>query len=165
MARISGAQVDVQHLIFVVAGMPCAVPLADVREVLLMAELSPSLSASENIQGLLNLSGEVIPVLKLNRILGLKDWEAGLYSHIILTQFQGRSFGFLSQGVNKILNVPREGLKPIPASESLNGRIQAVIQDGKDLISCLSFASILTQQDEQSQSSVRKNQNSMKEVS
>lgn len=132
-----------QYLIFVVAAQPYAVPISDVREVVLMAELSPTLGPSQYFQGLLNLSGEAIAVVRLNRILGLGDFKAGLYSHIILSQYQGKTFGFLTEGVQKILLVAESDLTDVQADKSFGGFAKAMLRDGKDFVPCLSLPNVL----------------------
>jgi purine-binding chemotaxis protein CheW len=143
LSSSSASQPQSQYLIFVVAGQPYAVPISDVREVVLMAELSPTLGPSQYIQGLLNLSGEAIAVIRLNRILGLEDFKAGLYSHIILAQFQGKTFGFLTEGVQKILLVSQSDLTDVQADKNFGGFAAAMLRDGKDFVPCLSISNVL----------------------
>jgi len=131
-----------QYLIFTVAEHPCAVLLSEVREVVLMAELSQSLVQADTIEGILNLGGEAIPVLKLNRILGLKDWSLGLYSHIIVAKSQDRSLGFLTQSAYKIASFASDDLTLFPTGSTWNGCVSALIREGKEFINILSFAQI-----------------------
>ncbi|RYZ53026.1 MAG: chemotaxis protein CheW [Proteobacteria bacterium] len=139
----SASDTQSQYLIFVVAAQSYAVPISDVREVVLMAELSPTLGPSQYFQGLLNLSGEAIAVVRLNRLLGLEDFKAGLYSHIILSQYQGKSFGFLTEGVQKILLVAKSDLTEVQADKTFGGFATAMLRDGKDFVPCLSLSNVL----------------------
>ncbi|HYX40035.1 MAG TPA: chemotaxis protein CheW [Oligoflexus sp.] len=131
-----------QYLIFSIASQQCAALLEEICEVVLMAELSAPVGLTESLAGILNLGGEAIPVLKLNRLLGLQEFEVGLYSHIILTRNKEGTVGFLTQAVKKIQTVSTEDLKPLRFEANLNGFALAMLPDGRDFIAVLSLKNI-----------------------
>ncbi|WP_332450125.1 chemotaxis protein CheW [Methanoculleus sp.] len=57
-------------LSFTVEGIPCALPLADTRQVVGMVALSPG---TGGVAGTMNLHGRPVPVYSVRRLLGLPD--------------------------------------------------------------------------------------------
>jgi len=60
-------------LFFTVAGVTCALPLAETRQVVSMVELRPDAGTRRGGAGTMNLHGRTVPVYSLRRLLGLPD--------------------------------------------------------------------------------------------
>jgi purine-binding chemotaxis protein CheW len=66
-----------RYAAFLVAGRRFAVPAADVAEVLRDGRVNKVPRAPESLAGLLNLRGRIVPVIDLERRLGLTTTDAG----------------------------------------------------------------------------------------
>ena len=71
-------------LLFHVGGEEYGIPLRHLQEVVLMARLSRSPGLPGILAGFLNLGGSAIPVLRLDRLLGLSEQTPGLYTPLIV---------------------------------------------------------------------------------
>jgi purine-binding chemotaxis protein CheW len=62
-----------QFLSFTLAGSVCAVPLLEVREILQLGAITPMPSTPPSIRGVIDVRGDVVPVVDLARKLGLGE--------------------------------------------------------------------------------------------
>lgn len=130
------------YIIFSLDGRRFAAALPDIREVVLIAELSKGLGPSETIAGFLNMSGDAIPVVKLGPVLGLQAEEASLYSHILLLRERFANIGFLTQGVQKMIRIPQSDIKPLVTDKEFKGFGTGMIPEGQEFIVVLSLPRI-----------------------
>ena len=79
---------DLHVAAFELAGRTCAIPSANVREVLFMPALARPPGLPAILEGILNLGGVAVPVVKLDRLFGLPERVAGLYTPIIVLRSQ-----------------------------------------------------------------------------
>jgi chemotaxis signal transduction protein len=73
-----------QLLVFTLAGLSCALPLADVQEVVPMALLSTPPGAPMLLDGFLNLRGALVAVVRTERLFGFGLGEASLQTRILI---------------------------------------------------------------------------------
>ena len=67
-----------------------ALPARDVEQVLRMVTLTPSPRASARLDGVLELHGELIPVVSLRDWLGLASRPPVPEAHLVVLRFDGR---------------------------------------------------------------------------
>ncbi len=132
------------HLIVDVAGTPCALPQADIREILPLPRLYAPPTVGGPVAGLLDLGGEPVPVVDLAVLFGLRD-AAGAddpYRHIVLAR--ARPLGLLVDRALDVVTVARGSLKPVDPARSLNGCVVAEFAHGRNLVHLLSLDRVLT---------------------
>lgn len=132
------------YLILDVAGTPCALPRAAVREVLPLPELFRPPAAGAWLAGFLNLAGAPVPVIDLARLLGLRaeDREPGAYAHLVLAP--DAASALLVDRVTDLVAVEADAVRPVPDDHSLNGCVAAEIRRGDRLVHALDPARLLT---------------------
>ncbi|WP_342150005.1 chemotaxis protein CheW [Methylorubrum sp. SB2] len=132
------------HLIVDVAGTPCALPQADIREILPLPRLHAPPTVGGPVAGLLDLGGEPVPVVDLAVLFGLRDEAAtdDPYRHIVLAR--GRPLGLLVDRALDVVTVAGGSLKPVDPARSLNGCVVAEFAHGKGLVHLLSLDCVLT---------------------
>lgn len=92
-------------LLFTLEGQRYALPAADVRELVRAARLTPLPRAPDVVEGLLNLRGELLPVLDLRRRFRLPPRPLSPLDHFIVARAGER---------HVVLRVDRaEGLLPV----------------------------------------------------
>src|SRR4051794_33042700 len=92
-------------LLFTLEGQRYALPSADVRELVRAVRLTPLPRAPDVVEGLLNLRGELLPVLALRRRFRLPPRPLSPMDHLIIARAGTRLVG---------LRVDRaEGLLPL----------------------------------------------------
>lgn len=93
-----------QLVIFELNGQRYGLPILEVQEIMRMVPVNPVPSASEYLEGVINLRGRVIPVLNLSRRLGLPGKERDGETRIIVVEQGGRKIGMI---VDRVLEVGR----------------------------------------------------------
>jgi two-component system chemotaxis response regulator CheV len=122
--------------------------VSKVREVSATPAITRAPNMHANIEGLISLRGNVIPVLSLRRAIGLLGVKEEDQSRsMMVTEFNKRTLGFLVREVDRILQVPWDKIRP-PGSVNAysDAPITAIseLPDGR-LISLLDAETILAQ--------------------
>lgn len=132
------------HLIVDVAGTPCALPQAEIREILPLPRLHAPPTVGGPVAGLLNLGGEPVPVVDLAVLFGLRDGAGAEdpYRHVVLARF--RALGLLVDRALDVVAVAPEAMKPVEPARSLNGCVVAEFAHDQNLVHRLSLDRILT---------------------
>ena len=90
-----------------------ALPIADVYEIIFVPQVTSIAKAPESIVGVINLRGEIIPVIDL-RIQLLKEPIKSKKQRIIITRSRGRVIGLLVDEVKEVLRIDENSLEPVP---------------------------------------------------
>lgn len=146
-------------LLFRLSDRVAAIRLGEVERITPMAELAipPGLPAA--LEGVLNLAGVAIPVLRLDRLFGLPAQQLSLYSMLIILKAstltasslkasgregpsEGR-FAVLVDRVVEVLLVPEDAFVPLDQGDSLNGCAEAAVMVRDDVVHLLSPSRML----------------------
>lgn len=93
-----------QVLTFHLAGHKYAMPLAHVREITPQQDLNKMPHMPKGVEGLLNLRGEVIPVVSLRVRLGFTLAEEAPAPKILILELPTGTVGLLVDGVDSVMN-------------------------------------------------------------
>lgn len=112
LARPAGAAVaeagTVQVLEFSIAGQACLLGIDWVREVRSLGELLPVPLAPAQLLGLVQLRGQMLPVLDLVRLLGLTAHVAGGAQRLLVIGREAPAFGVPATEVNALRQLSPE---------------------------------------------------------
>jgi purine-binding chemotaxis protein CheW len=86
-----------------------------VREIRGWTQCTPIPQSPDDVMGVINLRGSVIPVIDLSRKLGMAAIVACERSAIIVVEVVDTVIGLLVDGVSDMLNVTRDEICPLPA--------------------------------------------------
>jgi chemotaxis signal transduction protein len=136
-----------QYLSFHLDGRAYAVPLAHVAEITPYRELNQIPHMPRSVEGLLDLRGQVVPVINLRVRMGLEPQAAELSRNIIvLDQGGATNVGLLVDRVESVLGATHEQL--VPASPLLAGPeghwVRAFILQGPTITSLLDHRILTT---------------------
>jgi purine-binding chemotaxis protein CheW len=115
------ASVEVQLCTFRVSGEDFAIDIMRVREVIPPAPLTAVPSAPAHVAGVFRLRNDVIPVIDLARRLGLAPGAPSRRAKFIVVRVAGRLLGLQVDEVREVVRLPREALRPAPASIDAGG--------------------------------------------
>jgi purine-binding chemotaxis protein CheW len=121
-----------------------AFPSEAVERITPVAELllPPGLPAA--LEGVLNLAGLAVPVLRLEKLFRLRVPEIGLYSMLIVLRLAGSDrLAVLVDRVTEILQVPENSPRPLDRDDFFNGCAEAMVSSGGDAIYVLSSSRIV----------------------
>lgn len=105
---------SVEHLAFEVGTQNYAIDIGAVREIRGWAEPSGMPDTEPHVMGVINLRGEVLPLLDLAGKLGLETPEINERSVIIVVEAQNGTLGLLVDSVSNIIAPSQEDMKPPP---------------------------------------------------
>ena len=116
-----------QYLGFHLAGQVYGVPLRQVAEITPFRTLSQIPHMPVSVEGLLDLRGQVIPVISLRSRMGLESQGAGLSKNIVILDLgTGSPVGMLVDAVDSVITASPEQL--VKASSLLAGPEGAWVQ-------------------------------------
>ena len=100
---------------FVIGEELIGVDILTVQEIIREASITPIPNAPDFIEGVINLRGNIIPVIDLRKRLNLSRYEGQRNDHwILILTVEGRMTGFIVDRVTKVLNVPEDSIRPAP---------------------------------------------------
>jgi purine-binding chemotaxis protein CheW len=103
--------------------------VSKVREILRPLELFPVPGMGKDIEGVINLRGEIIPVAKLHLLLGTAQTtsnDAPRKRRMVIVETTRGSFGFSVDEVLEVTRIQTEELLPSPDLAKGNGRPEVV---------------------------------------
>lgn len=135
-------------LVFRLTGQSVALPLENVQRLALMAQLARPPGLPSSLEGILNLAGTAVPVLRLDRLLHLPAADSGLYSMLII--LKGISDGWVAVRVDRvtgIVSVPETTLVPVGREDTFNGCAEAAVRVEGQTVHLLSPGRILLERE------------------
>ncbi len=90
------------------------VDVAQIQEIIKMKEITRVPKAPYYIKGVINLRGNVIPVVDLRSRFSLPAKEATDQSRIIVLDIKGIRFGIIVDAVSEVIRLPKENIEPPP---------------------------------------------------
>ncbi|MEW6066589.1 chemotaxis protein CheW [Desulforamulus profundi] len=93
-----------QLVVFQLNDQQYALPINETQEIIRMAEVTRLPNTNYYIEGIINLRGTILPVISLNRRLGLPETEQNEDTRIIVVENKGSKVGMI---VDSVLEVGR----------------------------------------------------------
>ena len=104
MKRLSGFMINNNILVvFTLDDHSYALPLFQVRRIIRVAGWTPLPQAPEMVLGVINISGEVIPVFNMRKRFGIPDREIHLSDQLIVAQTSKRAVALLVDHVENLI--------------------------------------------------------------
>jgi purine-binding chemotaxis protein CheW len=89
-------------------------PILDVREIIRMTEITPVPNAPSFVEGVINLRGQIIPVVDLRKRFNLNATEIDDDSRIVVVEIVGNILGLIVDKVSEVLRIPVDSISPPP---------------------------------------------------
>lgn len=89
--------------------------ITDLREIIKIPEIVPIPGAPEFIRGILNLRGQIVVVVDIEKRFNLKREHPIGPKHIIIAEVGDSVFGIIVDGVTGVMRVPAASIKPPPS--------------------------------------------------
>lgn len=81
-------------------------PIAMVREIVRVPEITSVPNVPDYVEGVINLRGRIIPVIDLRKRFGQKTVEADKRNRIVVVEVENRAIGLLVHSASEVLKVP-----------------------------------------------------------
>ena len=123
LPKDSGRGVYIPLVLFTVEGQPYGVPIEQIREICRMVPVTPIPRSPRFVEGVMNLRGEVLPVVHLGRKMGggTPKGEGEGDARILVFENTGAAVGFLVDTVMGVERFSMEDLLPPPAGGTEEG--------------------------------------------
>lgn len=118
-------------VIFGLGGEQFGVDVKDVREVLLIREISPLPKTPAFIEGVINLRGHVIGIVDLRTLFELKNRAITADTRIMIVRIKNTLVGFIVDGVFEVASIPEEAIEQAPAVVNLQAKNNFISAVGK----------------------------------
>lgn len=103
-----------QFVSFVLNGEEYGVPILSVQEIIRYETVTRVPQSPPFVDGVLNLRGQVIPVINLRRKFAMEEKEADRSTRIIVVEVNDRVVGMVVDEVSEVLMVNDENIAPPP---------------------------------------------------
>jgi purine-binding chemotaxis protein CheW len=124
-------QYGIQIVTFRLGTENYGIPVAKVREIIRPMNTFPVPGLSEPVSGVINLRGEIIPVVKMHPVLGLEETpessDEERKRRVIILDAESGGFGFVVDEVWEVIKVSSEDVQPPPEMGSGGIEADAVI--------------------------------------
>ncbi|RQD76127.1 MAG: purine-binding chemotaxis protein CheW [Candidatus Syntrophonatronum acetioxidans] len=101
------AKGEIQLVIFSLHGEEFGIDINQVKEVLKFIQVTHIPHTAEYVEGVINLRGEVIPVVNLRKRFDISDEkEEELKKRIIIAKIEGDLVGLIVDSVSEVLRLP-----------------------------------------------------------
>jgi purine-binding chemotaxis protein CheW len=137
------------YLLFTFNQLNYAVPASAVQEVFFLPELSTIPEAPEDIIGTVNVRGDLIPIMDLNRRFGYPPTDYHLTDSIVVLNWQELRLGLLTHQVKEVAQLDHELITPEllydhPFSDLKQNRfLEGFCQKGEEIILLLNLNKLL----------------------
>jgi len=138
---------EVKQLIsFTVGAEEYGLELLRVKEVIRMRQITWLPKAPSCVKGIINLRGEVIPIIDLRDRFGLAAQEQTAMTRVVVVEVEGRPVGMVVDAASQVVRVPADEFDPPPQvlGEASRDFITAVGKTGDRLILMIDVDRILS---------------------
>lgn len=90
------------------------VDIMAVQEIILVGNVTQVPEVPEHVLGVINLRGNVIPILSLRRRFGMAEAPHGDATRIVVMNLHGRTVGAVVDAVSEVLRLSVEDISPTP---------------------------------------------------
>jgi purine-binding chemotaxis protein CheW len=138
---------ELQLVVFDLASEYYGIDISDVKEIIRMQSITRVPGTAEYMEGVLNLRGQIAPVVDLRKRLHLRVTEQTKESRIVVIDIGNKNVGVIVDGVNEVLRIPVSSVEPpaqmLQSGDSIHLKGIAKLQD--KLVILLDMDSILNE--------------------
>lgn len=109
---VNTAQGDLQMVTFLLDKEEYGVDVMAVREIINMTEITKMANAPPHVEGIINLRGQIVPIVSLRKRFGLPDDYETTESCIAVMEYAGSLSGFTIDRVSDVIRVHRDDIMP-----------------------------------------------------
>lgn len=109
---------NIQLVSFIVASEKYGVDILSVREIIRVIEITPVPMSRKEIVGVINLRGNVIPVVDFRTLFSLEPIDVTNDTRIIVIEHEEVIIGLLVDAVSEVLTVYEHNFEPAPRNNN-----------------------------------------------
>ena len=143
-------EAETQLVVFRLGNEEYGVDIQQVREIIKVTDVTRVPKAPEFIEGVINLRGQITPVMDLRMRLDLPESQKGEDTRIIITELEKNSVGMIVDSVSEVLRISEKNIDPTPTISTDVGVefIKGVGKLGDRLLILLDLMKVLSKKEE-----------------
>ena len=145
MAENNNISGELQLVVFDLASEYYGIDISDVKEIIRMQSITRVPGTADYMEGVLNLRGQIAPVVDLRKRLNLRVSEQTKESRIVVIDVGDKNVGVIVDGVTEVLRIPVSSVEPpaqmLQSGDSVHLKGIAKLQD--KLVILLDMSNIL----------------------
>jgi purine-binding chemotaxis protein CheW len=95
-----------QYVEFGIESERYAIRIQDIHEIIKMQDVTQIPNVRAYVKGVINLRGNIVPVISLRHLFGIPDKEHTKATRIIVVRHQNDTVGIIVDSVNKVTTFP-----------------------------------------------------------
>lgn len=142
--QLSGERIQVVS--FHLGSEEYGVDISQVQEIIRMVEITHVPRAPRFMEGVINLRGQLIPIIDLRTRFGMSRTDHTKSTRIVVTEIGSKKVGIIVDSVSEVINIPMEQVEDAPDMIAGVGTeyIQGVGKVGDRLIILLDLTMVIT---------------------
>lgn len=104
-----------QYVVFKLGNEKYCADIANVGSITEFDDITKVPNTPSYIEGVINLRGEVIPIVSLKKRFDVKEAAASEDARIIIITYDGKNVGFLVDDASQVIRIDDENIEPTPA--------------------------------------------------
>lgn len=138
----------VLHVVFKVGEVDYVLPASEVVQMESFTQATHVPGAPPWVAGLVQIRGQVMPVIDLRARFGLPPIARSLESRIVVVNDGGRQVGLLADSAREVLRLESEDFHSPPEiiTSQTHGFVSQVAQAGKRLVMRIDFLKVISQE-------------------
>ena len=136
-----------KFLTFWTDGELFGIPIADVVQIISMQGITPLPDFPDYAKGVINLRGNIIPVIDIRIRFGKPEVEYNDNTCIIVTNLEDAYMGFIVDSVDEVTDIDEDSISPAPkvSKDITNHYLTGIGQIGDSVVLLLDCAKILSE--------------------
>lgn len=110
--KTSSSRHEIQLVTFLLDGQGYCVDVMSVREIICMTDITKTTTATQYVEGIINLRGTIVPIISLRKRFGMADTEHDVNTCIAIMDLAGQLTGFIVDEVEDVIRIKREQIQP-----------------------------------------------------
>lgn len=142
---------EIQYIVVKLGDEKYGIDISNVDNIVRMQRITRVPKSQPYYVGVINLRGEVVPIMSLRRRFGLEEDEYDAATRIIIIRLEDQSMiGFVVDEVQEVVNLDVSTIeKPAFKLDEVNASFLAGIgKEGEDLISLLDIVAVVEEKKE-----------------
>lgn len=143
---------DIQVVVFKLGSDDYCVPVSQAREIQLYSIPTRIPNTPDFVEGVINLRGQIIPILDLKKRFGSGSTEINALTKIIIIDMDGELLGILVDSVSEVLKTPQSRFEAPPSAvrTSINNNyISGIGKIDERLLILLDLAKVLNEEEKE----------------
>lgn len=104
-----------QYVVFMLGKEKYCADIANVGSITEFDDITKVPNTPSYIEGVINLRGDVIPVVSLKKRFNVKEAVESQDARIIIMTYDGKNIGFLVDDASQVIRIDDENIEPTPA--------------------------------------------------